>query len=430
MPLSGFTRRDGQLHCEDVPLATIAEEAGTPAYVYSASAIAARAHAYAEAIEPIPGHVHYAVKANSSLAVLSRIGEEGCGFDIVSSGELYRVMAAGGTPADVVFSGVGKTAADLEYALDAGVACFNCESRGEVELLAEIAEARGIAAPVALRVNPNVDAATHPYISTGLREHKFGVPIEEAEALYREFAEHPGVRFTGISCHIGSQIFETGAFFEALDVVLALAEKLRDEGVAIDHIDLGGGLGIAYESGETTASIAEYGERLREVLKGRGFTLVLEPGRSIVGEAGVLLTRVVYTKTIGEKRFVIVDAAMNDLIRPALYQAEHEIVPVRERPGAADWNVDVVGPVCESGDFLAKDRRMSAVEPGDLLAVMTAGAYGFVQASNYNSRGKPAEVLVEAGEYELVRKRESFQDLVRGETIPARMTVSAVESTS
>ncbi|MBI1356220.1 MAG: diaminopimelate decarboxylase [Acidobacteria bacterium] len=414
-PLQGFERRDGALYCEQVALATIAAEVGTPTYVYSASAIAANYRAYDEALQGAPHEVHYAVKANSSLAVLALLAREGAGFDIVSGGELYRVIQAGGDPRRTVFSGVGKTAEEIEYALESGVGSFNCESEGELALLRDLADRLGRRPSVALRVNPDISAETHPYISTGLTEHKFGIPLEQAERIYGEFRRYAPLALDGVSCHIGSQIFDLGAFQEASAKMLGLIDRLAAAGLSIRRLDLGGGLGVSYKPGQISGSIAEYGRRLREALAGRGFELQLEPGRSIVGQAGALLTRSLYRKQNGEKVFVIVDAAMNDLIRPSLYQAHHEILPVveAERPRILG---DVVGPVCESGDFLARDRALPDVLPGELLAVATAGAYGFVLSSNYNSRPRAAEVLVEGDQWRVIRERETFRDLIRGET--------------
>jgi len=414
MPLQGFERRDGALYCEDVALETIAARAGTPTYVYSTAAIRSNYQAYADALDGVPHEIHYAVKANSSLGVLGVLARAGAGFDIVSAGELFRVIQAGGDPHRTVFSGVGKTAQEIEYALESGVGSFNCESEGELEALRDQAARLTRQPSVALRVNPDIDAETHPYISTGLSEHKFGIPLERAEQLYAEHARFAPLLLDGVSCHIGSQIFDLDAFMQALGKLLALIDRLAAAGVRIRRLDLGGGLGIAYESDKQSGSVAEYGRRIREALAGRNLELQLEPGRSIVGQAGVLLTRSLYRKQNGEKVFVIVDAAMNDLIRPALYQSHHEILPVVEKDRLEIFG-DVVGPVCESGDFLAKDRRMPDVRPGELLAVATAGAYGFVLASNYNSRPRPAEVLVQGGEWRVIRERETFADLIRGE---------------
>ncbi len=416
MSLSGFQRLSGELYCERTPLSAIANDAGTPCYVYSSEAIRRNYRAYDQALGGIPHAVHYAVKANSSLAVLALLAKEGAGFDIVSGGELYRVLQAGGDPSSVVFSGVGKTREEMEYALEAGIGAFNCESDQELALLRDVAREKNASPRVALRVNPDISAATHPYISTGMSDHKFGVDIPTAEGLYRRAKEFAPLRLEGVSCHIGSQIFDTRAFFDALERLLALVDGLSAAGVAIRSLDLGGGLGIAYTAGEATPSIEEYASRLAAALADRGLELALEPGRSIVGQAGVLLARVSYRKQGSSKVFIIVDAAMNDLIRPALYQARHEIMPVVER-GRPSVVADIVGPVCESGDFLALDREVEDLEPGDLVAVATAGAYGFVQASNYNSRPRPAEVLVEGDRWRVVRRRESREDLVRGECL-------------
>ena len=415
MPLSGFQRRSGELYCERTPLSEIAAGAGTPCYVYSSEAIRRNYRAYDRALGELPHAVHYAVKANSSLAVLALLAEEGAGFDIVSGGELFRVLEAGGDPGRVVFSGVGKSRNEMAYALDVGIGAFNCESDQELTVLREVACEKGAAPRVALRLNPDISAETHPYIATGMSDHKFGVDIQTAEALYRRAAEFAPLRIEGVSCHIGSQIFDTQAFFDALDRLLALIDRLAAAGVEIRKLDLGGGLGIAYRDSESTPPIDAYASRLAEILAGRDLELALEPGRSIVGQAGVLLSRVTYRKQGASKVFVIVDAAMNDLLRPALYQSHHEILPVvaRSRPSI---RADVVGPVCESGDFLAREREMEDLAPGDLIAVATAGAYGFVQASNYNSRPRPAEALVDGDQWRIVRERESYRDLIQGET--------------
>lgn len=416
MSLSGFERREGKLHCDGISLSAIADKVGTPTYVYSGTAIRENYRSYDSALADIPHEIHYAVKANSSLGVLSLLAREGAGFDIVSGGELFRVLQAGGDPARVVFSGVGKTRQEISYALEQGIGWFNCESEAELRLLAELAAQAGAAPSVALRVNPNVDAQTHPYIATGLSAHKFGIEISAAENLYQRADEFSPLRLEGVGCHIGSQIFNTQAFFDALELILAMIDRLREEGAHITQLDLGGGLGVAYKSNEQTPSIADYASRLAAALQGKGLKLTLEPGRSIVGQAGVLLTTVLFRKPTASKVFVVVDAAMNDLIRPALYQAHHEILPVVDRPRAS-IRADIVGPVCESGDFLAKDRDMADVEPGELLAAATAGAYGFVLASNYNSRPRVAEVLVEGDRWRTIRDRETLEDLIRGEHV-------------
>jgi diaminopimelate decarboxylase len=397
-----------------VDLAAIAAKAGTPCYVYSAAGILENFRAYDEAFGEVPHHICYAVKAAGNLALLRLLAQAGAGFDIVSGGELYRVLKAGGDPARIVFSGVGKTAAEIDAALDAGVGSFNCESEPELALIDALAHRRGVKARVALRVNPDVEAVTHHYISTGRLAHKFGVDIGEAEALYQRARAHRNLLLEGVSCHIGSQLLDFGPVLEAVDRVLDLIACLRAKGFEIRHADLGGGLGIAYKPEDVSPVIAAFVSGLRERLAGKDLHVTIEPGRSIVGGAGVLLTQVLYRKKTGDKEFVIVDAAMNDLIRPALYDAYHEILPLRQA-SARTLRADVVGPVCETGDFLARGRDLPEVFPGDVLAVCTAGAYGFAQASNYNARPRPAEVLVENGSWRVIRKRETFEDLIRGE---------------
>jgi diaminopimelate decarboxylase len=360
--------------------------------------------------------VCYSLKANSSLALLSLLAKAGAGFDIVSGGELYRVLQAGGDPAKVVFSGVGKTAGEVEYALEHGIHSFNCESEAELALLDAMAARRGVKAGFSLRVNPDVDASTHPYISTGLSQHKFGIAIAEAAEVYDRSRVFSNLSAEGVSCHIGSQILDPSPMFEAVDKVLALALDLRARGFGIRHVDLGGGLGVAYQQGDQAPAIRSYVECLHARLRRAGLAAMVEPGRSIVGQAGVLLTRVLYRKRNGPKEFVVVDAAMNDLIRPSLYRAHHEIIPVR-KSSLPPITADIVGPVCETGDFLARDRELSGAMPGDFLAVCTAGAYGFVLSSNYNARPRAPEVLVEGAGYRVVRARETYEDLVSGETI-------------
>jgi diaminopimelate decarboxylase len=411
-----FQYLDQELHCDRVPLREIAAACGTPAYIYSAAGIAARFHAYRDSLAAVPHEVCYAVKANSNLAILAMLAKLGSGFDIVSGGELFRVLRAGGDPEKVVFSGVGKTPAEIGYALDAGIHSFNCESEAELEMLSALAAARNVQAHVAIRVNPDVDAATHPYISTGLRDHKFGIAIEGAPRLYHRAAGMRGIVPDGVSCHIGSQLLDPAPLLEAIGKVLRLAQKLRAAGIAIRRLDLGGGLGVAYRTHDTTPSIASFAADVVTAVKGSGLTIVVEPGRSIVAECGALLTTVIARKKSAEKEFVIIDAAMNDLIRPALYQAHHEILPVRDG-NAPTLHADIVGPVCETGDFLARGRSLPAVEPGDIVAVLTAGAYGFVLASNYNSRMRAPEVLVENESWRVVRERETLEDLIRGESI-------------
>jgi diaminopimelate decarboxylase len=412
---SDFRYRGGKLVCEDIDLESVASEFGTPAYVYSRHAFVRGFHAYKDALSGIPHEVCFAVKANSNLAVLSVLAREDAAFDIVSGGELYRVLAAGGDPKRVVFSGVGKTEADIRFALEHSIHSFNCESEAELHLLSRVASEMGKTASIALRVNPDVDAITHPYISTGLREHKFGIDIGRAEQVYAQTSELPGVKAEGVSCHIGSQLLDIKPLFEAADKMLALTDRLRCQGLPIRFLDLGGGLGVPYRVGERPAPAATLVKVLKTRVAGRDLTLMLEPGRSIVAEAGVLLTRVLLTKQNGQKTFVIVDAGMNDLIRPSLYQAHHEIIPVTQREVGDDVVADIVGPVCETGDFFARAREIPAVSPGDLLAIRTAGAYGFVISSNYNSRPRPCELLVDGARIHVARERETWKDLIRGE---------------
>jgi diaminopimelate decarboxylase len=412
-----FRYRERKLYCEDSDLETIAKAVGTPCYVYSSQSVLDAYRSYDDAFGDTPHIVCYSVKANSTLALLSLLAKAGCGFDIVSGGELFRVVQAGGDPARVVFSGVGKTAREIEYAIRQGVLCFNCESEGELAEIDAVAERLGASVRFALRVNPDVDAGTHPYISTGLRNHKFGVDISEARALYKRSKSFRNLRANGVDCHIGSQILDYSSILEAARKVLSLIQELRADGHAIDHVDLGGGLGIAYQSADHAPPIHDFVRALRDALGNAGLTIMVEPGRSIVGPAGVLLTQVLYRKRSGTKEFVIVDAAMNDLIRPTLYQSHHEILPLRHLPDPAAIVADVVGPVCETGDFFARDRELSDVQPGEFLALSSAGAYGFVQASNYNSRPRAAEVLVEGNEWRIIRERESWEDLIRGERI-------------
>jgi diaminopimelate decarboxylase len=406
--------RDQTLYSEDVALADIARREGTPAYVYSRAGILDKFRAYEDAFGEVPHLVCYAVKANANLAILRLLAEAGAGFDIVSGGELFRVLKAGADPASVIFSGVGKTAQELDYALEHRIRSFNCESEPELALLDSLAARRGVQARVAVRVNPDVDAATHPYISTGLRKHKFGIDIVDAEGVYERAKAFKNLILEGVSCHIGSQILDITPMLEVFDKMVALVECLRRMGLPIRSLDLGGGLGVPYKPGEAAPDIRDYVRAMCERVAGHNLEILIEPGRSIVAEAGVLLTRVLYRKTNGDRQFVIVDAAMNDLIRPALYHSYHEIIPLRENKGGI-ITADVVGPVCETGDFLARGREIANVMPGDLLAVCTTGAYGFVAASNYNARPRAPEVLVEGGKYRVVRKRESLEDLILGE---------------
>ena len=416
LPAAMFSYSQNDLYCEEVPLADVARRVGTPAYVYSSRSIVANYRSYDQAFGALPHTVCYAVKANSSLAVLRLLAEAGAGFDIVSGGELFRVLRAGGDPSKVVFSGVGKTAAEVEYALSSGIHSFNCESAAELSLIDAMAARQGVKAGFAIRVNPDVDASTHPYISTGLSRHKFGIAIAEAAAVYEHARGLANLAAEGVSCHIGSQMLDPSPILEAVDKVLHLACSLRGQGYPIRHLDLGGGLGIAYHAGEQTPAIRDFIESLRNRLEASGLRILVEPGRSVAGPAGVLLARVLYRKKNGSKEFIVVDTAMNDLIRPALYHAHHEIIALRKSP-LPPLTADVVGPVCESGDFLARDRQMPNAMPGDFLAVCAAGAYGFVQSSNYNSRPRAAEVLVEGSTWRVIRERETYEDLVRGERV-------------
>ncbi|MBR9909883.1 MAG: diaminopimelate decarboxylase [Gammaproteobacteria bacterium] len=409
-----FSEQNGQLCAENLPLSTLAREYGTPLYVYSKAAFSQHYLEYADALGEHPGMICYAVKANSNLAVLNLLAGLGAGFDIVSLGELERVLRAGGDPARVVFSGVGKTAAEMRRALSVGVHCFNVESEAELQLLAEVAAELKLQARISLRVNPDVDAKTHPYISTGLKENKFGIDIAEAARVYAYAAQQPSLLVAGIDCHIGSQLTELRPFVDALDRVLQLVDQLQAQGIQIEHLDLGGGLGVTYRD-ETPPPVADYMAAIKQRLGQRQLALIFEPGRSIAANAGVLLTRVEYLKPTPHRNFAIIDAAMNDNIRPALYQAWQDIQPLQARAGASK-NWDLVGPVCETGDFLGKDRQL-CLASGDLLAVMSAGAYGFTMSSNYNSRPRPAEVMVDGEQAHLVRARESIDDLLRGEAL-------------
>ena len=413
-----FSYRDGALCAEQVPFEEIARRYGTPCYVYSRAAITA---AYGEFERALAGHkalVAYSVKANSNLAVLALLAKLGAGFDIVSGGELARVLAAGGDPRKVLFSGVGKTEDEIALALEAGILCLNLESEGELQRVARVAARLGKRAPIAFRVNPDVDAKTHPYISTGLRQNKFGIAYEDAERLYRAAAQLRQIEIIGVGCHIGSLMASTGPFVDAAGRILALAQRLEAAGIRLAHIDLGGGFGIRYRD-EALASIGAFVDGALGVLAGRRETLILDPGRAIVGNAGALLTRVQYVKHGAERNFLVVDAAMNDLIRPALYGAWHEVLPVRRADAPAAQAVfDVVGPVCESADFLARERTLAARE-GDLLAVMSAGAYAMVMSSNYNTRPRAAEVMVHGDKAHVVRRRESAEELYTGESVPS-----------
>ena len=410
-----FEYRNGELYAEDVPLRDIAESYGTPCYVYSRATLERHWHAFDQAFGTQPHLVCFAVKANSNLGVLNTLARLGSGFDIVSVGELERVLAAGGDPGRVVFSGVGKQADEMRRALELGIRCFNVESAAELERLNQVAGELGTRAPVALRVNPDVDAKTHPYISTGLKENKFGIAIGEAPALYRRARELPYVDVSGVDCHIGSQLTELAPFLDALDRVTALVETLAADGINIDHLDLGGGLGVRYQD-ETPPEPTEYAEALLQRLGEVPYEIFIEPGRAIAANAGVLLTRVEYLKHGEAKNFAVIDAAMNDLIRPSLYQAWQAIVSVEQHPEGTPGVYDLVGPICETGDFLGKQRTLTLSE-GSLLAVRSSGAYGFTMASNYNTRPRVAELMVDGSQIHLVRRRETLPELFAGESI-------------
>ena len=407
-----FNYRNNRLFAEDVDLTEIAATWGTPTYVYSRATLERHWHAFDQALAGREHLICYAVKANSNLAILNLLARLGSGFDIVSLGELERVLEAGGDPARVVFSGVGKRVDEIHRALQVGIHCFNVESESELLCIDEQAGTLGVRAPISIRVNPDVDANTHPYISTGLKENKFGINIEMAEYLYKQAATLENIQILGVDCHIGSQLTSIAPFIDALQRILALIDHLEQQGIAIQHLDLGGGLGITYDD-ETPPQPAEYAEAVMEALQGRELHLILEPGRAIVGNAGILLTRVEYLKHTAHKNFAIVDAAMNDLMRPALYQAWQSIIPVSPRDSEAR-RYDLVGPICETGDFLGKERDL-ALEEGDLLAVRSAGAYGFTMSSNYNSRPRAAEVMVDGDKVYKIRCREKIADLYRDE---------------
>jgi len=410
-----FTYKDNRLFAEDVATDQLAEALGTPLYVYSARTLRRHFRVLSDAFKGSDTLICFAMKALSNLSVLKLFGDMGAGFDIVSVGELMRCLRVGADPRKIVFSGVGKTDAEIEAALKAGILMINVESRPELHRVSEVARRLGVQAPVSLRVNPDLDPRTHPHISTGHRDSKFGVPFAQVGEYYAEARSLPNLESAGLSTHIGSQITETGPFVEAGQKVAKIVAGLRADGIALKYLDLGGGLGIPYQ--EEPPPPSEYAAALLGPLRSVGLKLIIEPGRVLVGNAGILLTRVLYVKETDVKRFVVVDGAMNDLIRPVLYEAFHEIRPVLRRSGGRTITADVVGPVCESGDFFARERDLPQVQRGDLLAVMSAGAYGFVMASNYNSRPRAAEVIVNGAEYHVVRERETFEDLIRGENI-------------
>lgn len=407
---------DNELYCEDTPVQRIAQEVGTPFYLYSHATLKMHFKAFDSPFRDVPHITCFSMKSNSNLAVVRLFALEGGGVDIVSGGELYRALKAEVDPGKIVFSGVGKRPEDLAYGLDSDILMFNTESSQEIERLNSIAGEMGKKARIALRVNPDVDPETHPYISTGLRENKFGIDIREAPDQYAKASKMPNLEVMGVSCHIGSQLTQVDPFVEALRKLLSLVDKLWAMDIPIRYLDLGGGLGITYDQ-EEPPHPTEYAEAIKKEVKGLDLTLIFEPGRVITGNAGILVTKVLYTKSTDEKNFLIVDAAMNDLIRPSLYSAYHAIQPVVKK-GRRVIKADVVGPICESGDFLAKDREIDAYEPDELMAVMSAGAYGFTMSSNYNSRPRVAEVMVRGDQYHVVRERERYEDLIRGERIP------------
>lgn len=416
--MSDFHYHNGQLFAEQCSLNALADAHGTPLYVYSKAALTRAYQDYANALGDHTGMICYAVKANSNLAVLQLLAKLGAGFDIVSSGELRRVLKAGGQPSRIIFSGVGKTREEMREALELGIACFNVESEAELDRLADVAAEMGVIAPVSLRVNPDVDAQTHPYISTGLKENKFGIDIQRAPEVYAKANTFSSLNIVGVDCHIGSQLTQLTPFLDALDHVLSLVDTLADKGITIEHLDLGGGIGVTYRD-EVPPAISDYLAEVKKRLGNRKLGIIMEPGRSIAANAGVMLTEVEFLKPTEHKNFAIIDGAMNDNIRPSLYQAWQDVKPLNqahpEQQGETQqW--DLVGPVCETGDFLAKDRAL-ALRAGDRLALMSSGAYGFVMSSNYNSRGRAAEVLVDGDQHYVVRERETFEDLVRGETL-------------
>lgn len=408
-----FLYKDDRLHAEACQVSELAAQYGTPLYVYSRATLERHWNAFDTAVAKHPHLICYAVKANSNLAVLNVLAKLGSGFDIVSGGELARVIQAGGDPSKVVFSGVGKTAAEMEMALNAGIYCFNVESAAELELLNQVAAKMNMQAPVSIRVNPDVDAGTHPYISTGLKENKFGIGMEEAEKVFARVASLSHLEVKGVDCHIGSQLTEMQPFLDAMDRMLALIDRLADQGIEVKHLDVGGGLGVTYDD-ETPPHPDAYAAALMEKMADRDLKLIFEPGRAIAANAGIFVTQVLSIKHNSEKNFAIVDGAMNDLIRPSLYSAWQKIIPVNAKSAAPSQVYDVVGPVCETGDFLGKSRELS-IQGEDLLAVRSSGAYGFVMASNYNSRPRPAEVMVDGEQHHLVRERENLSQLWHGE---------------
>ncbi|MCB1214970.1 MAG: diaminopimelate decarboxylase [Deltaproteobacteria bacterium] len=411
-----FSYQKKQLHIENIPLSTLIKTYGSPTYVYSYAALKEAYESYQKAFKPLNALLCYSMKCNSNLSILRSFINLGSGIDIVSGGELFRALKAGADPKKIVFSGVGKNAEEMTYALKKGILMFNVESAQELALLDQVALKLKKQAPIALRINPNIDPKTHPYITTGMKKSKFGIQYEEAFNLYQEAQQRKGIHIRGIDCHIGSQLTQVGPFVDALERVLALVDKIQSQGIALEYLDLGGGLGIRYNE-EKPPTPQAYARAIGKALSAYKLKLILEPGRSLMGNAGALLTQVLYTKDRDNKRFVIVDAAMNDLIRPAFYQSYHEILPLAQKSGKKE-KVDVVGPICETGDFLATDRALPKLQSGDTLAVLSAGAYGFSMASHYNTRPKAAEVLVKGSKHYLIRKRENLKDLIKGEEIP------------
>lgn len=422
LPTSRVSYRNGELFIEDTPLERIAESVGTPCYVYSSRAFEDSYRAYENAFAKLSPLICYSVKANSNIAVLSLFSKLGAGFDIVSAGELLRVERAGGDLEKTVFSGVGKSADEIRLAIEKDLLFFNVESSQELEAINKTAIGMGRKAPVSLRVNPDINPKTHPYISTGFKKSKFGTDTREAEKMYIRASSMKGVEIKGIDVHIGSQIFDISSFEDSVEKLLTLLSKLEKHGIETGYMDIGGGFGVRYEKGDNPPPLVDFAEAMEKLISGkrpeRGGGLILEPGRSLVANAGILLTRVLYVKRGSEKKFIVADAAMNDLLRPAFYGSHHEIVTVKEMSGEKTEKTDIVGPICESGDFLAADREFSLAKRGDLLAVMSAGAYCFTMSSNYNTRPRAAEILVRGENFQIIRERESFEDMVRGETVP------------
>ncbi len=412
-----FQYKRGEYNVEAVSVKKIAEAIGTPCYVYSNSALEGDFEVFNDAFSEINPLICFSVKANSNLAVLRTYANLGVGFDVVSGGELLRVLRAGGDPGKVVFSGVGKTGDEIKAAIEAGILFFNVESQEELQVINDVAKGLGKKARIAMRVNPDIDPKTHPYISTGLKKSKFGIEIGKAPEVYKMASKMDGIEVVGIDAHIGSQIFQLDPFVESLKKLIELGENLKNEGIVIKYIDIGGGLGIGYKEGEMPPHPKEYADVIKRELNGNSYKLVLEPGRVLVGNAGILVTKVLYIKEGESKKFIVVDAAMNDLIRPAFYDSYHEIIPVNESLGDEE-TVDIVGPVCESVDFFARDRGLPKVKRGDLLVIQSAGAYGFVMSSNYNTRPRVPEVMVRGEDFFVVRERENYEDLIKGEVIP------------